>query len=124
MGLRAERIASAVGHPIIGPTDSVPPAGSVAWATDPNEPAIADYLHQVRGSRRLHLVDPAVSTLAGLEPGTIVSWSEPGAGFDALLFALERGLHLGYDLTGTAPRRATALEMAIAVRERLPLVGS
>ena len=39
-------------------------------------------------------------------------------------FALERGLHLGFNVSGADARRATSVEMAIGIRSRLPLSGS
>ena len=81
----------------------------------------ATVAEQVRNGRRLHVVDASTTTLEALQPGTIVSWTEPDIGFESLLYALERGLHLGFDASGTTPRRATALETAIAIRARLPV---
>ena len=124
VGLRADRLAGVLGATVHGPRDPLPTEGSAIWIGDPNDAATTEYLEQVRGSRRLHVVDPSTTTLAALEPGTIVSWSDETVGFDALLFALERGLHLGFDISGPAARRATAVEIAIAIRARLPLCAS
>ncbi len=124
VGLRADRLARILQVPVHGPSDPLPHEGSAIWICDPNDPSTAAYLQQVRGPRSLHVVDPSVDTLGMLDPGTIVSWSDRHTGYEALLTALERGLHLGFDVSGPAPRRATALEMAIDVRSRLPLAGS
>ncbi len=124
VGLRADRLARPLGLDVHGPSDPVPTDGSAIWICNPNDAATNAYLGQIRGNRGLHIVDPTPDTLARLDAGTIVSWGDSEIGFDALLFALERGLHLGFDVSGAEARRATAVEMAIGIRSRLPLSGS
>lgn len=123
-GLRAERLAAVLQLPVHGPTDAPPTDGSAIWMCDANEPTTANYLRQMQGTRRLHVVDPSAHTLSMLDAGTIVSWSDEHTGFESLLFALERGLHLGYHLGGPVVRRATAIEVAIGIRNRLPVAGT
>ena len=124
VGLRADRLSTSLGIDVHGPSDPVPTEGSAIWVCNPNDAATDAYLRQIRGTRGLHVVDPTPETLASLDAGTIVSWSDPEIGFDALLFALERGLHLGFNVSGADARRATSVEMAIGIRSRLPLSGS
>lgn len=124
VGLRADRLGAALLVPTLGATDPLPSHGSAIWPCDPNDPATTAHLEHLRNGRRLHVVDASTATLGALQPGTIVSWTDPDIGFESLLFALERGLHLGFDASGSTPRRATALETAISIRSRLPVSGA
>lgn len=121
VGSEVVELADLTGLEVYQLSELVPFEGSLALACRPGDSSTDAYLDRVRAGRRLHIIGHDVASLAGTEHGSIVSWTNPEAGCAALQLALERGLHLGYDLSGTEPRRATALEVAISVRSRLPL---
>ncbi len=121
LGTAVGRLGDLLRLPVYG-ADSIPEKdGDAGWMVDPNDPSTWAMLDQVRAGRALHVIDPSPHVLASLEPGATVSWTDERIGFESVLFALERGLRLGFDLTGRVARDASALDVAIAIRARLPV---
>jgi hypothetical protein len=115
-GPRADRVAGGLGVPCVVPPDLPPYAGSVGLRTQ-DDGAGRAWLGRVRGDRSLHVVvggrgwelfltkEPDALALAGI--GRIVT---------ALQAAVEHGVPVSYLADGGVTRRATALDLAIAVR--------
>ncbi len=118
VGPRAGSLAGGLGLPVVNHKGPAPPEGAIAAEVGGSR---RDWIAWNRGRRWIHLVvgGRGWEALCDEDP-LAVSWSRPEDLPVALSLAAEHGLVLGYDGSKAPPRRAGALDVAIAVRDLLP----
>ncbi|MFO8076249.1 MAG: hypothetical protein ACQETV_00870 [Actinomycetota bacterium] len=118
VGPRAGALAGGLGLPVVSHKGPAPADGAIAAEVGASR---QDWIAWNRGRRWVHLVvgGRGWEGLRGEDP-LAVSWSRPEDLPAALSLAAEHGLVLGYDGSKAPPRRAAALDVAIAVRDLLP----
>jgi|GEM_PF-4071892 len=118
VGPRAGALAGGLGLPVVSHKGPAPAEGAIAAEVGGSR---RDWIAWNRGRRWLHLVvgGRGWEALCDEDP-LAVSWSRPEDLPAALALAAEHGLVLGYDGSKAQPRRAVALDVAIAVRDLLP----
>lgn len=120
VGPEAARIGMSLQIPIVDAGGHPPYRGQFAVPTHPDGDH-AQWLEEVRGERWLHLVVGDRGSLTLLNDEVLaVSWSSSLGVAAALRLASNLGLVLGYGMTdhiGAEARRATAVDVALAIRD-------
>lgn len=122
-GPRASRLGGSLGFTAVRMSEGAPRAGSFAVRTSGSGRA-RTWIDAQRDGRWLHLVTGGAWSwsLTFAEP-RVVSWVGAEALPDAVRLAVELDLVLGYGLGDGArslPRRATAVDVAVLLRDLLP----
>ena len=122
VGPRALRLARPLGLAAVrSRTEAVPPGSACLRTTDSD--AGRAWVARERGGRTLHLVIGGGRWERLLFDGpAVVSWAGDASVARAVALAAELGLVLGYavDARGQRARRATAVDLAVALRAQLP----
>ncbi|MEX2505165.1 MAG: hypothetical protein WD378_09955 [Egicoccus sp.] len=121
VGPRARGLAGAIGMPVTAVGQPLLALGDVAAAVTGSEPSL-DWMERARRGRWLHLVigGKGWRDLLHADP-LAVSWASEDDLPVALRAALELGLVLGYGPLGGRADRARPLDVALAIRDLIPV---